>query len=315
MTEASKTQQQLFRALKKDIAPSTSLSIWLSDLLGIDQSNAYRRIRGQKELSYSEYLKICSKAPRAAVVSAGIYSDGSAVFGSLSQFSCWESLKKYLTAVVNFFNKALSAKEHHLCYVGRDLPLFFFYSSPILMNYKFNVWLRSIGHKGSFQVPEAISALGHELFDRYLQLNVTELWYSWGFLNQLEQMKYWREMDYLTASEFVQICHSFESSLRHYEHWLETGSKDNRGKIDLGILEFCTMNNGGLLKTERGEMLMNAFQGTHFITTVSPPAIEIFRQHWNQHEFFAQPITGRNVKSRHKFFKRLYDSLGKASTL
>lgn len=308
MPNSQQQQIAFFQQVKQHLPEVRSLASWLSNMLNIDQSNAYRRISGEIELSFSEYLRICECLPQAGMFAAGVYQSSSLVQGNLAYFNDWDSLYKYLENVVATVGK-LALQQHQLFYVARDLPLFFFYSSPELMCYKFNLWLRSSGKGDTGEVPEKIIHLGEELYRVYQRMNTKELWYSWSFLNQLEQLKYWKSMDYLSNEELLQICESLIRTLNDYEQWLENGQKRKGGNLEIAILEFCTMNNGGLLQSEDGEMLMSGFQGINFLNTTSAPAINLFKDHWERHMLYAQSVTAGNTKARYQYFKKLRNAI------
>ncbi|MDR2039182.1 MAG: helix-turn-helix domain-containing protein [Bacteroidales bacterium] len=56
-----KEQKRLFEIVKSKISGQYRLADIIEDLLGVSSDSAYRRIRGEKELSFSELKKICEK--------------------------------------------------------------------------------------------------------------------------------------------------------------------------------------------------------------------------------------------------------------
>ena len=54
-------QRRLFKIIKSGISNNQRLSDIVEALLNINQNAAYRRIRGETELTFSELLKISSK--------------------------------------------------------------------------------------------------------------------------------------------------------------------------------------------------------------------------------------------------------------
>ena len=58
MNSEPTTQESLFNAIKNSLAANISLVHDVSELLGISYDSAYRRIRGEKELSLDELKKL-----------------------------------------------------------------------------------------------------------------------------------------------------------------------------------------------------------------------------------------------------------------
>ena len=56
-----KEQNRLFEIIKTKIPKNKRLPDEVEELLGVCSDSAYRRIRGETELSFSELVKICEK--------------------------------------------------------------------------------------------------------------------------------------------------------------------------------------------------------------------------------------------------------------
>ena len=54
-------QKIFFETLKSEINPNIRLADAVSEILGVGSDSAYRRLRGEKELTLSELVKLCSR--------------------------------------------------------------------------------------------------------------------------------------------------------------------------------------------------------------------------------------------------------------
>jgi len=61
MNEAIYVQKELFSRIKETLPSNISFVHEISESLEISYDSAYRRIRGEKELSLTELLRLCSK--------------------------------------------------------------------------------------------------------------------------------------------------------------------------------------------------------------------------------------------------------------
>lgn len=302
MKTSSRFQLEFFRYLENLLPANQKLSIWLSELLQVDSSNAYRRIRGEKVISLDEYCLICQKVPNACNYIFKHQDNSSYLSGRMAHFNNWRSLEKYFQEIIASLEH-IASREHTFYYVARDLPFFCFYSDPALIKYKISIWLMSAGLTDSRNVPDHIIELGSAVFEKYQGINSTELWYPFGVCNQLEQLRYWVTMDYISEAEFDEIKNSLINIFLRYEKWLLSGEKPGRGKLHIYGADFCIMNNAALLEAGDFQVLMNGFQGIHFINTGCANAIAIFKDHWASHLENANPLTTK--KAIYTFFNEI----------
>ena len=54
------TQKELFDTIRKKLPTHLRLADVVGDLLEIGSDSSYRRIRGEKELTFSETIRLCS---------------------------------------------------------------------------------------------------------------------------------------------------------------------------------------------------------------------------------------------------------------
>ncbi len=305
-TRENQIQQRFFKQLEQELPQDINLADWLGELLDLDPSNVYRRIRGEKKLLWEEYLKISKKVPQLHYGFQEL-NQTDFISGKLRHFNDWESLAQYFNNILILLQNA-AEQGYQLYYVARDLPFFCFYSTPRLMAYKISVWTKCGGIPVKGPVPQAILQLGNAIFKTYLNLNTREIWYNWGIYNQMEQLRHWHHMDYINLLEFEELKNDLVGLFENYKKWLSVSQKQ-RGKLEIYASDFCVMNNSGLLEMGHNSLLMNGFQGIHFISTQNPNAIQLFKSHWKEHIKLAQPIFGSGEKDRYTFFKRFKKQL------
>lgn len=306
MTNYSIEQVRFFNKLQDELGLN-KLSNWLSDLLEIDASNAYRRISGEKELSFSEYLKICREVPIASSWFAPGKKTSRSITSCLHHFSNWQELRDYYQTLIKQFLIAKKS-QHTLYYSGSDLPIFFYHFDEILLRYKISMWVKYGGLKMQGPVPDDIIQLGTCLFQVYKELNTEEIWYAQGVINQLEQLKYSAEMDDFDIGYQRVLLASYRSVINWFEERLAKGRKEE-GTLKMYLSDFHIMNDGGLLRVEGYETLMNRFQGIYFLRSEESHLIKIFKQHWQAHTGISQLLSAQNEKRRYSFFKTVKTKL------
>ena len=299
-------QKLFFKLFKQSLPPHKKLVAVLSEVLGLDISNAYRRLRCQKELTLNEFFQIAERYPEARRIMAKVVHEDH-IDVSMSQFENLEGFKGYLRNTISNLSKALNL-EHTLYYMARDLPLFFYFSQPDLFRFKLAVWFYS----GNIPLEEPDAEtfrLGKELFALYQKLNTVEIWYENGFLNQIEQLQCWQDMEYLNLADVNQVCQAMIESFKNYEQWLEQGVKPGGGSLEIHQSGFSIMSDGGLLQCSDHKQTFARIQGIHQLHSTHPNFIELFEKHWGAHHKLAIPLMNSNTRHRRLFFKRIQENL------
>ncbi len=299
-------QQAALEQLRRELPDHLNLTAWLREILEIDDSNIYRRVRGEKELSHHEIHQICEALPAARTLFLP-KKEAAVLNARLATFHDWNSMYDYYSSLLKTLRGALK-KDHCLRYLGRDLPLFFFSAAPNLLRYKMTVWAKCAGFADFQNPPKSLVELGLEMFRVYQDLNTEEIWYLYGVYNQMEQLKHWREMDYLTETEFSVIQNEIRETFENYQKQAAAGQKES-GKFVLHTTDFCIMTNAGFLRCEDLQVLMNSFQGVHFMDTCDPAAIGVFQNHWEAQMGMSRQVSQSNEMWRRSFFGKIEERL------
>lgn len=304
---AQKFNQELFfKLFKKTLPPDKKLVEVIADVLHLDVSNAYRRLRNTKELTLNEFLSITDRYPEARRIMARVVNEHH-IDVSMTRFVNLSEFKDYLRSTIRNLSQAVG-HNHTLYYMARDLPIFFFFSNPVLFRFKLSIWFKS-GNIELVKPDDETLALGKELYELYQNLNTEEIWYENGFLNQKEQLQCWHDMEYLQAAEVKDVYEAMLQSFHNYRDWLEQGKKPWGGSLEIHQSGFSIMSDGGLLECEGRKQTFARVQGIHQLLSSHPNFIELFERHWEAHLKLAIPLSKDNVRSRHLFFKRIQEGL------
>ncbi|MDR2917608.1 MAG: hypothetical protein LBV74_22680 [Tannerella sp.] len=176
------SQKRLFEAIKSKLPKSVNLSDAIADLLGGKSDSAYRRIRGDKPLSFPELEKISNKYH----VSIDEFLNFNTKQNVLFQFypvSDADSYIKYMSQLSERFDVLASASEKELLFAAQDIPFYHFLKYHELAIFRIYAWHRTVtcnaesfsdfynGSDGN-----TIKSLYEKIYLNYLHIPSTEVW-------------------------------------------------------------------------------------------------------------------------------------------
>jgi len=233
MEEGINVQKKFFNELKAKLPSNLSMANVVADELGISIDSAYRRIRGESDLSLMEFDILTAKyhISTDAVLSKS--------FGSVNfDYRCinhenfgFESYFKSLTDEIRSLEQ-FGLKE--IIYCALDLPVFYYFTFPKLAAFKIFFWKRNV-----FNYPEManqqlnlelISAgdfeISHNLLKSYLSVPTIEIWSEETLNSTLRQINYYNEMGmFETKQDALDILEDLRKVVEHIQYQAEYGYK------------------------------------------------------------------------------------------
>ena len=127
MNSIGSIQEILFQDIKTKLPPNISFVHDLSELLGISYDSAYRRIRGEKELSLEELKSICLHY-KVSVDSLFNFKSNQVIFNSLALGESGFTFENWLQSLLEGIKRIHSCHEREIIYAAKDLPVFYFFA-------------------------------------------------------------------------------------------------------------------------------------------------------------------------------------------
>lgn len=236
-SETTSSKQSLFLKRINDVlGTSTSLVHELSEVLGISNDSAYRRMRGETLLSIDEIIKLCdhfnisfdafSKSETEAVTFAyNIMEDKE------------DNLREYLLGVLHDIKGILATPNCHIIYACQDIPVFYHYNHPEMAAFKFFYWMRSIMNVSDINLEKfnpgvidiEIYSIAKQIYEIYSQIPSTEIWTDTTIHSTLKQIEfYWEGGIFNNKEEVLSVCNSLKQEILNIQKQAETGIKLNK---------------------------------------------------------------------------------------
>ncbi|MBS1935043.1 MAG: hypothetical protein JST96_13660, partial [Bacteroidetes bacterium] len=210
MENAPGVQQLFFQHIKSNLPSHLSLVDEIADLLDISTDSAYRRIRGEKPVSFDELSTLCSHFKISLDQLFHIQTDSFIFTGKLADntsnfFSEWlnDVLLKY-TYINNF-------EKRHIYFLTKDIPFHSFFQFPELARFKFFLWMRTFLHyedlKGKkFSIEQEYKEfedIGRKIIDVTNKTPSTEIWNHECINATIRQIEFYREANFFNSKNDV----------------------------------------------------------------------------------------------------------------
>jgi hypothetical protein len=240
--EPNELQQEFFNHLKSTLPTHISLADELCDLLDISADSAYRRLRGEKSLTFAELKAICEKYHVSLDQVLNLEND-TVAFRAPDLTANYKTFADYLTNImmgVKFFHQF---KEKKMMYLCKDAPLWYFYVFPELAAFKTYFFLRSLRNESAVlqkkfslkEFPfEDCFAIGQETLKLFNEISSEELWNNESWNSTINQVAYYREAGLFQSNDDCeQVIDSISRTIDHLEKQATVGQKFMPGDSDL----------------------------------------------------------------------------------
>jgi hypothetical protein len=316
--ESSEIQQMLFQQIKVKIPANLSFVDAISELLNISHDSAYRRIRGEKPLTFEELQKLCIAYKLSLDQMLHHSSNGIVFYGSWVDAMNFD-FDKYLKDWHNNLVRFNSAKEKMLLYDAKDIPLFHHYQFRYLSTFKFFFWMRTILSyedylKISFEdyVPdENLLATGQKIIETYNKIPSAEIWTFETINSTLRQIEYYKESGIFKNKESVaRLYEEVEMLIAHIKEQARCGEKFLYGQKPTGtnnnyrlfFNEVSTGHNTVLTDTDGKTTVFLNHGVMNYMITQDPVFCEFTRQSLENTMQKSSLISSVSEKERNRFF-------------
>jgi hypothetical protein len=208
----SQLQINLFHHIKSVLPSNLSLADEIADVLNVSIDSAYRRIRGEKELSFEEIQKLSNRFPISIDKVLNLKTDSILFSGHLIEPKDFD-FSKYLDNIYNTVNHIAGFEQKELFYFSKDIPLFYYYMFPELAAFKFFVWMKTL-----FQFPQYAMV-------KFGSVNLEDAFF--------EKVKRIAELSCKVPTSVILNVENIQTTLRQVEYYKDTGMFASKQVLDM----------------------------------------------------------------------------------
>ncbi len=321
---SSRVQELLFQTIKGNLASNITLVHDLSELLGISYDSAYRRIRGEKELSLEELKAICHHY-RISLDSLFNFSSNHVVFQSLAIGENGLDIEKWLQSLVSAMRQIHAAREREIIYAAKDIPVFYYFEFPEIAAFKIYFWNKSLipspdyEHKKlTLEVPDSLYQTGRLMLSQYVKIPVIEIWSEETISSIFRQMVYCYDSGFFQHRDDVfKLYDVLDTWLVHVQRQAESGFQYLLGQPTEGIPdsyklfhnEVLVTDNTILVKADGRKTAYNTYNVINQLITTNPVFCNQIENSLRNLMRKSTLISGTSEKERFRFFNILHDKV------
>ncbi len=318
-------QQVFFHHIKASLASHLSLVDEVADLLNISNDSAYRRIRGEKPLSFEEIKILCAHY-RISLDQLFHLSNDSILFSgplaSKDNFG-FEMYLEHLLIQLNYFN---SFDNRELYYLSKDIFIFHSFGFHELTVFKIFFWMKTIlqypfAGRDLFVLDalrESVFKIASKISDAYNKIPSVEVWNIESINSAIRQIDYYKQSKIFPSDQdALNVFKSLLAMIDHIEKQAEAGCKFSvNGKptassapYKLYVNEFILFDNCSIAVLNNTKVVYLNHTVLNIIMTKDPVFTEYTYQHCQNILRKSTLISNVGEKERTRFFNTMREKV------
>ena len=324
MNENTAIQDTLFQFIKSKLAPNISFVHDLSELLGISYDSAYRRIRGQKDLTLEELKAICFHYQISMDEIMNFKSDHVS-FRTLAIGKAGITFESWLMTLVHEMKRIYECRNREVIYAAKDIPIFNYFEFPEIAAFKFFFWhkvlIPSSGYPENhvkMEVDKSIFENGRKLLACYSRVPVVEIWSEDTIASILRQIDYCMVSGFFASkADAMKLCDILNLWLDHVQGQAEHGYQYMLGHPPEGIENSFKLYHNEVLVNDNTILVQADGQKTAYLTyniinqlvTNNPAFCDQIEDSLRNLMQKSTMISGTSAKERYRFFNSQHEKV------
>lgn len=230
-------QQRLFEEIKKQLQPNLRLADVIGDLLNISSDSTYRRIRGEKELSFSELETLCSYFHISIDSLFNQRTDSIPFKYTPLQFSSPKVYENYMERLVMLYQTILKSEKKEFKITAQDIPIFHFLPYTELTFFKVYALYRSLANDSiTFEAfieqldKEKLQSYYRSIVEAFSQIPSTEIWSNHTIQPIINLLSYYSDLNCFESKETATLLSKqLLNLIVDIEEKTRTGTKIHKG--------------------------------------------------------------------------------------
>ena len=262
--ESNQLQQAFFNHVKSKLPTHLSLVDEVAFLLNISNDSAYRRIRGEKMISFEEISKLASHFKLSVDQLLQLKSSDTTVFSGKYVRPETFDITMYLQQMLKDFTFLNSFTNRHHTYFCKDIVVYYYFEYPELAAFKNFAWMKTLLQFPSFAhetfrmdiFEKPILDVGVKIARQYAMMPGTEIMNVNNIHTTLNQIEYYKTARiFRSDTDLAVIYHQLHEMVNHLQAQAEIGLKFMPGEkansqsaeYNLYVNDFVTGDNSQML--------------------------------------------------------------------
>jgi hypothetical protein len=226
-------QQVFFQHIRNNLPPHLSLVDEIAELLNISNDSAYRRIRGEKGISFDEVRTLCSHFKVSLDQLFHLDSNSIIFTGNLADSNNF-GFELYLRDILRQLQFMNSFEQCEVLYLAKDVPIFHLFHFHQLAAFKCFFWMKTILQYPLFgrsmftldEFTEPLHQTGKKIIEEYNKIASQEIWNVETIHVAIRQIEYYIDTKmFASAKDILDLYECLEKTIDHIERQAELGFK------------------------------------------------------------------------------------------
>lgn len=324
--ESASVQVLFFQHLKSSLPAHISMAEQVAELLQISIDSAYRRIRGEKPISFDELQKLCSNYNISLDQFVHIQNDA-IVFNGRTATATRFNFEDYLKSVLQNVEYMNSFSKREMLYLNKDIPIFYHFLYPELAAFKSFFWMRSILNYPEYvnktfnveeNINERIKQTGVQLAAAYSMLPSQEVWNIESINSTIRQIEYYKDTHVFTSrNDIITLYKCLERTMDYIQRQAVCGYKispdgkqvNKHVSYKMYVNEFILGDNSILAQLNNTRVAYLNHSVINFLLTKDPSFCEYTWQHFQNIIKKSTLISEVGEKERSRFFNIIKEKI------
>jgi hypothetical protein len=312
-------QQQLFQFIKTKLPADASAADEVAKLLNISSDSAYRRMRGEKLITFEELYILAAHFNISLDQMMNIQTGSFSFQGNLLDSKTFR-FEAYLTGMMNVVAYFASFRNKEFFYLCKDVPIFHHWHCRELAAFKYFFWMGTLIYFPEFrnkkvtlkEYPDELWQMGQKTLGLYNSLDSFEIWNLESLNSTLNQIEYYRDSNMFQSDEDVlKVYEAIEKTLDHLEEQAKQGfkfsindaEKKPAGKFHMYFNEIVLLDNNMLAVLDQSKLAIVAHTVINYMMTRDVTFCEYFYQYIQNLIRRSTLISEVSEKERGRFFR------------
>jgi hypothetical protein len=235
-------QVRFFTELKNKIPPNLSMVDMVSDELNISTDSAYRRIRGETNLTIEELRQLSHKF-EISLDAIFTYTSNSVLFSYRAINPEKFNYKDYFNSIIENMKALETFNLKEIVYGAKDIPIFYFFILPRVAAFKLFFWMCNIYSFPDFEykifnskdIPEELINVSRKVWESYVHIPSIEIWSEETYKITLRQIEYYYISGrFRDKADALELLYDYRKIFEHVRKQAEHGCKFLYGKEPWG---------------------------------------------------------------------------------
>jgi plasmid maintenance system antidote protein VapI len=184
------------------------------------------------------------------------------------------TMANYINKLLADFTQLGTLGAPHLYYAAKDLPLFCFFSSPVLTSFKLYFWYITIFDAQATHIKYSNKWLSKDILDKanmlyqmYNNIPSTEIWNTETINSTLHQIEYAFTTGLISKKDAIEILDALRSYIDKLRQHATDENKANGVAFNMYLNEILLLDNSVLFEIGSFKLFYLPYQTLNFINT------------------------------------------------